>query len=123
MPTGCAGSAAAHHIARRSATEPGAAQHLPTAGLQEQEHPSGSLAHVPPVVLRSGCERGSFMAVSANARHALLYAAEDRLAADVAGPLLLGAVRALLHVANSTVTAWRWRTVADRVYPREKPVS
>ena len=62
------------------------------------------------------------MAISANARHVLLYAVEDRLAAGTAGPLLLGAVRALLHVANSAVAAWQWRVVADHVYLRENPV-
>lgn len=62
-------------------------------------------------------QRMLFMAVSANMRHAALYAAEDRLGVYAGGPARLWAVRGLLHVANSLLAAVQWRHMSHSIYP------
>jgi hypothetical protein len=68
------------------------------------------------VVQRNALQRVLFMAVSANVRHAALYAAEDYLGTYAGSAVVLHAMRALLHGANSLLAAAQWRHMSAHAY-------
>lgn len=72
--------------------------------------------HAVDILKRSALQRVLFMALSANVRHAALYAAEDRLCMYAGTPAVLLTARALLHSANSLLAAAQWQRVSLQIY-------
>lgn len=129
--TGLAGSAAAHQITqrRRQPVAQGSLRQLANdaigslggaggcRGAGGQQPQKQRLQRWPTdVLLPNALQRGLFMAIGANARHALLYAAEDRLGVYTGGPAAVWATRAGLHGANSLLAAAQWRHMSQSIY-------
>lgn len=127
--TGLAGSAAARQLA--SWQREAAAKELQDPGDRNGTtvggggaSASGSQAAGKPelrshdrnILKRSALQRVLFMALSANVRHAALYAAEDRLCMYAGTPAVLLVARALLHSANSLLAAAQWQRVSSHIY-------
>lgn len=66
--------------------------------------------------LQAAAQRMVFMAISANLRHAILYAAEDSLGLYATGLVRLWAARLLLHGANALLAAAQWQRMSQGLY-------
>ena len=127
--TGLAGSAAARQLtswqrkaAAKEIQDPGDRDGKTVSGWSSSA--SGSQAagkqepwpHDTEALKRSTLQRVLFMAMSANVRHAALYAAEDRLCVYAGMPAVLLTARALLHSVNSLLAAAQWQRVSSHIY-------
>jgi hypothetical protein len=124
--TGLAGSAAAHQLARWQ--RHAAAKQLSDCSPQDANTlGGGSGARGQPaaeeeqrphahVLQRSAMQRVLFMGLSANVRHAALYAAEDRMCMHAGAPVVVHTARVLLYGANSLLAAAQWRRVSGPIY-------
>jgi hypothetical protein len=127
--TGLAGSAAARQLAswqRKAAAkdlqDPGDRNGTTVGGGGASAFGSRAAGkpelrlHDMDILKRSVLQRVLFMALSANVRHAALYAAEDRLCVYAGTPAVLLTARALLHSANSLLAAAQWQHVSLHIY-------